>query len=97
MRLQFKKKQYEVRLSERNLIALLVKLYTKDSARRIDTDYVIGEDYTRYPNLTFVVIAEKDDVHYQDRDIPPGEMSLPTEQLISKVRSVLERELDAGT
>ena len=65
----------EVTLSRRNLLALLHKLEMEGSARTL-----ISSDCP--PGLELVVRAEDDEVHYQDRDEPPGPMHPKTEAFI---------------
>ena len=63
-------------LSEKNLLSLLTKLYTKGSRCEIRG----GED------CPMSVRAETDDKHYGSREYGPGPMHPVTEKLIDLVR-----------
>lgn len=67
-----------VTLSKRNLLALLVKVDDKDSAKTIFTD-----EYLLATGKRLVVKAEPDAKHY-DRPYPPGRMHPKAEQFIAK-------------
>lgn len=73
-------------LSERNLLALLSKLYTPGSACTI-----IKPD-------GLIIRAEKDDVHYKHPSRlgeGPGPMHTATENFIERLRTVLEANEDS--
>lgn len=79
VRLETQQTHRTVILSERNLLALLTKLYTRDSACEI----VGGEDC---PGVS--VKAERDEQHYGDRAFGPGPMHPTTERVLREIREV---------
>lgn len=81
-----------VTLSERNLIALLTKLYTPESAAMIG----IGD---APPGVEAFVAAETDELHYSSdtrRGIQAGPMVPLSESIMREVRAAVHRIM-AGT
>lgn len=68
----------KIALSKRNLLALLHKVDSEESARTLIKDDVF-EGGSR---VRLVVVAEPDDVHYRDRE--PGRMHPDSEAFIKQ-------------
>lgn len=86
----------KVHLSERNLLALIAKLYTKGSRATV-TNNNITVDGAQLPSyLSFAIIAQKDAVHYNDpsrgANNGPGFMHPTTQKMIDELKKVLESE-----
>lgn len=73
-------------LSERNLLALLTKLYTPGSHAAIETSNTLGEAGR------IRIRAERDDVHYADRLGPPGVMHPVTERILREIQRIVQEE-----
>ncbi len=76
-----------VTLSERNLLALLTKLYTPCSAAAI-----IAGDVP--PGMQAVVNAESDEAHYgaeSREEVAPGAMLPLSESIVREVREAVQR------
>ena len=80
-----------IRLSRRNLLALLAKLEDPTSTRTI----VKYHGYVSH-NCNAVICAEPDDEHYRDRGCPPGPMDKKTEQMILLWEEFLETQKKEG-
>lgn len=84
----------EVAVSERNLLALLAKLYTKGSRQYLISSYV-EMDGESTQNVSLVIKAEKDDDHYDDarRGIYQGRggpVHADSEDFITKLQEFLK-------
>lgn len=84
----------ELKLSERNLLALLVKLYQDGSQVTIYNNVVdVAEGFP--DSIIFKLVAEKDDVHYDDAarggaQGAAGRMNPGTEEFAAKVKAYME-------
>lgn len=81
----------EVVLSERNLLALLHKLYMEGSARELQSNDVLalagdGELGHLAPKQRFSVKVESDQEHYGCREFPPGPMHPETERILKLIQ-----------
>lgn len=88
----------EVRLSERNLLSFLSKLYEEDSARTM-YNTVVYVDGKLSDTMVLKLVAEKDEEHYKDPDrqgSPAGQVTPSTDSLIGKVREVLKEYGDTS-
>lgn len=79
MRIEVAGNRIHVWLSERNLLALLTKLSLAGSVRSIVMDYDAD-------GIALMVTSETDEVHYGNRDYPPGRMIGVTEEMIRNMR-----------
>ena len=79
MKLEIDSEQITVRLSRRNLLALLHKLERPDSARTIDKIDEISDGTC----IKWQAVAEEDAIHYANRE-PPGPMHPAEEKFLAQ-------------
>lgn len=86
MKLVIRRNEFNVLLSERNLLSLLSKLYTKGSyVGMYSNDCLFAYTHEGDPEPVsglLIVRGQTDKEHYEDREEPPGEMHPVTEIML---------------